>query len=57
MKLPNLKAKIFAAETPERLEAQLNEFLKESPGIKHLNYQVDGYEKPFTILVFYISSK
>lgn len=48
------RIKLIAAVTPEELEDQANDFLKmEEVELKQVDYQTNGYEKPYSIAILY----
>ncbi|AFM43003.1 hypothetical protein Desaci_4141 [Desulfosporosinus acidiphilus SJ4] len=48
------RLKIFAAESVEVLEKHVNSFLsKEDIELKQLDYETDGYEKPYSVAILY----
>lgn len=52
--MSNTRIKIMAAESVETLEKHVNNFLsQEDIELKQLDYQTDGYEKPYSIAILY----
>lgn len=48
------RIKIIAAESVDKLERQVNIFLAQDDiELKQLDYQTDGYEKPYSIAILY----
>ena len=48
------RLKIFAAESTEMLEKHVNSFLsQEDIVLKQLDYETDGYEKPYSVAILY----
>lgn len=48
-----LKAKVIAAETPEELEKQINDFLDPKKKVHSLQFAVDGTYMSYSIVVLY----
>ena len=52
--MSNTRIKMFAAVSALELENQVNEFLqKDEVEIKDLQYQTNGYEKPYSAAILY----
>jgi len=48
------RIKILSAESVEILEKHVNKFLAEEDiELKQLDYETDGYEKPFSVAILY----
>ena len=52
--MSNVRTKFMAAETTDELERVVNEFLaKDEIEVKQTDFQTDGYEKPYAIMILY----
>lgn len=52
--MSNTRIKIIAAESVEILEKHVNKFLSEEDiELKQLDYETDGYEKPYSVAILY----
>jgi len=52
--MSNTRIKILSAESVEILEKHVNNFLsKEDIELKKLDYETDGYEKPYSVAILY----
>lgn len=52
--MSNTRIKILSAESVEILEKHVNNFLfKKDIELKQLDYETDGYEKPYSVAILY----
>jgi hypothetical protein len=52
--MSNTRIKILSAESVEILEKHTNDFLsQEDIELKQLDYETDGYEKPYSVAILY----
>ncbi|MCB8818655.1 hypothetical protein [Desulfosporosinus shakirovi] len=52
--MSNTRIKILSAESVEILEKHVNSFLsQEDVELKQLDYETDGYEKPYSVAILY----
>ena len=52
--MSNTQIKILSAESVEILEKHVNNFLsKENIELKQIDYETDGYEKPYSVAILY----
>lgn len=52
--MSNVRLKLIATASPEELENQANNFLAQDDiEVKQLDYQTDGYERPYSAAILY----